>query len=124
MGVDVSGPLFDGRADKAVDDFLVDARHDVGGQGLAYVHTILDRWIREPTPYYETQLIVEDVAADTVVHDREIIYGPWLEGIGKKNRTTRFKGYHAFRLATQLLNRGRARALAERALTQHLPEMN
>src|SRR3546814_20243239 len=32
-------------------------------------------------------------------------YGPWLEGVGSRNNTTRFKGYHAFRKAADALDR-------------------
>jgi hypothetical protein len=77
----------------------------VAGQTLAEVHLILDRSIRNPTPYYETQLIVEPEAGGYVVHDRGIVYGPWLEGTSTRNRTTRFKGYHAFRQARQIMER-------------------
>lgn len=31
------------------------------------------------------------------VHDSGIVYGPWLEGVGSRNLTSRFKGYHTFR---------------------------
>ena len=32
------------------------------------------------------------------------VYGPWLEGVGSRNATTRFKGYWAFRKATSALD--------------------
>ena len=35
------------------------------------------------------------------VHDSGIVYGPWLEGVSSRNNATRFKGYAAFRRATQ-----------------------
>jgi hypothetical protein len=103
--VTVQGPIFSGpRAAAVVADMLAEARHKVATQGLAEVHIILDRSIRNPTPYYETQLTVQDMGTTDLVHDRDIIYGPWLEGVGSRNRTTRFKGYAAFRRATQQLD--------------------
>jgi hypothetical protein len=33
------------------------------------------------------------------------VYGPWLEGVGSRNATTRFKGYRAFRKAANALER-------------------
>jgi hypothetical protein len=34
------------------------------------------------------------------------VYGPWLEGIGSRNApVTRFRGYHAFRKASEALQR-------------------
>lgn len=37
------------------------------------------------------------------VHWNSLIYGPWLEGVGSRNATTRFKGYFVFRQATTKL---------------------
>lgn len=33
------------------------------------------------------------------------IYGPWLEGTGSRNQTTRFKGYSSFRKTAQWLDK-------------------
>jgi len=35
------------------------------------------------------------------VSDGGVIYGPWLEGTGSRNQTTRFKGYGMFRKTRQ-----------------------
>lgn len=120
--VDVSGPIFDGRALAAVDAFLEDAKDEVGAQASAEVHLILDRSIRHPTPYYETQVHVERAGMDRSVNDRGVVYGAWLEGVGSRNLTTRFKGYHAFRIATAVVEQ-RVEELVQPALRRHLPEM-
>jgi hypothetical protein len=119
--VDVSGPVGDGRAEGAVARYREDVADTVAGQGVAEVHLILDRTIRQPTPYYETQIAVSSVGTDRVVHDRDVIYGPWLEGVGSRNRTTRFKGYFAFRIAAQML-RQQGTGLAEQVLRRY-PEL-
>lgn len=31
------------------------------------------------------------------IHDNNVVYGPWLEGVGSRNETTRFRGYAAYR---------------------------
>ncbi len=103
--VEARGPLFDGRAEHEVKQFLDRAVYDVGSQGLANWQLNLDRSIKHPTPYYETQVTVQRAATDVVVHDRGIVYGPWLEGVGSRNRTTRFKGYFSLRKAVQELRR-------------------
>lgn len=123
VSVTKRGPVFDGRAARAVEDYRQQAMFDVASQGLADVHRILDASIRNPTPYYETQIMVERQVDAVVVHDRGIIYGPWLEGIGSRNRTTRFKGYGAFRKAAQELQE-KAGPIAERALPPYLRRMN
>lgn len=101
-----SGGLFDGGAERSVDRFTEDVVSEVAAQASSEVHRILDARIRKPTPYYETQIVTERQGNDRVVHDRGVIYGPWLEGVGSRNYpVTRFKGYHAFRLATQAVER-------------------
>jgi len=120
--VTVSGPIFDGRAVAAVARFCEDAQSEVAQQGLADVHEIYNARIRNPTPYYETQLTMEIIGADAVVHDRGIIYGPWLNGTGTRNATTRFKGYAGFRITKQQLP-GKVPGLIEPILARYLPEM-
>ena len=101
--VTINGPFFDDRNPAAMRQLEDDGLNRLGGQGLANVHTLLDGALQNPTPYYETQLMTERQGSDQIVHDRGIIYGPWLEGVGSRNATTRFKGYHHFRIATQQL---------------------
>jgi len=121
--VNLSGPFFDGRAAHAIHEFLDDATYQIAGQALAEVHLILDRSIKHPTPYYETQVTSERAGQDMVVHDRGIVYGPWLEGVSQRNQTTRFKGYAAFRKATQEMET-KAEPIAERILQRHLKAAN
>lgn len=101
--VTISGPMFDGRNPLIRQELKDDGLNRVGGQGLADVQANLNVSIRNPTPYYETQITSERHGDTQVVHDRGIIYGPWLEGTGSRNQTTRFKGYASFRRAAQEL---------------------
>lgn len=117
--VTLHGPLVSGAPRHVVRDMLDEATWEVGAQGLADVHHILDQKIRHPTPYYETQLTVQRVARDVVVHDRGVVYGPWLEGLSSRNQSTRFKGYAAFRTARQGLER-KVPALVEPIVDRHL----
>ena len=78
LELNLSGPLFDGTHHDRVNDFIKDAKWEVGQQALADVQEILDRRIKHPTPYYETQVTIQGLGSDVVVHDRDIIYGPWL----------------------------------------------
>jgi hypothetical protein len=106
LEVSIVGPVFDGMAQAAMASMIDEMQYHVAAQGLANVQMLLDRSIQHPTPYYETQVTVQRLADDWVVHDRGIVYGPWLEGTSRRNATTRFRGYHSFRRATEQL-RGR-----------------
>lgn len=98
--VTVSGPLLTGMGPVLAQAFLSEATYVVAGQVLADVHLVLNQSIKHPTPYYETQIMMERKGVNMIVHDRGIVYGPWLEGTSHRNQTTRFKGYAAFRKAT------------------------
>ena len=105
--VEVSGPFFNAAYTHARTRKLLTAcTRQVAGQALAETQHNLDRSIRHPTPYYETQINVKSASGYTqIVNDRGVIYGHWLEGDGSRNRTTRFKGYFSFRRATQKVQR-------------------
>lgn len=98
--MDESGPLFDGRVTVAITEMVADAQKEIAQMAFATVMLNLERSIKHPTPYYQTQIINEYVGGDNIIHDRGIIYGPWLEGVSERNRETRFKGYWSFRRAT------------------------
>jgi hypothetical protein len=91
------------RGPYVIKQLVDDVNRVVAGQTLAEWHLTLDRSLRHPTPYYETQIMVEPEGGRWVVHDRGIVYGPWLEGTSSRNQTTRFKGYHALRRALQAM---------------------
>jgi len=42
---------------------------------------------------------------NALITDGGCIYGPWLEGVGSRNATTRFKGYASFRKTAQWLQK-------------------
>jgi len=118
----VSGPLFDGRAADAAKDFALATQHEVAKQAKANVSMLLDRYLKDPTPYYETQLFIEWGAVD-VVKNHVKKYGPWLEGTGSRNAPkTRFKGYGHWREATKLTQR-EARRIAFSVLPPYLLRM-
>jgi hypothetical protein len=122
IDIDTSGPVFDGRAAAAARDMADAIKWVVGTKALAQVQQNLDTSLRNPTPYYETQVTVDRRADDVVVHDRGIIYGPWLEGVGSRNRTTRFKGYFSFRRARQEIE-GRVPQIIARTVARHVRRM-
>ena len=49
-----------------------------------------------------------------LVHDNNVVYGPWLEGVSRRNASTRFKGYRMFRNAQQKVDRRSGRFLKNR----------
>lgn len=125
MKVTVSGPLFDGTAARAVQEFVDDARDEIGQHAEDLVLARLGTVLQHPTGYYESQVRARSAGADTVVvSDGGVIYGAWLEGVGSRNfPATRFKGYQHWRESKQAAQRD-APEIADRLLrVRYLPEM-
>lgn len=122
VDVDKHGPLFDGRAQLAARDFVRDAQREIAERGAVMVQTELDHVLRHQTGRYRRSIHAEQGFGGDVITDGGIVYGPWLEGTGSRNRTTRFKGYATFRrVVTRLDNE--ADNIAERILPSYLRRM-
>lgn len=143
--VTFSGPLFDGTAAHALAEGVEAARKDLADEGKRLTRSAFASMIRHPTGRfdgsitttrnstvyssssgrrgYSMPVVVEDPATDIVVTTDLATYGPWLEGSGSRNATTRFKGYHGFRRAAQELD-GRAEELTEKSLQPYIERCN
>ena len=120
-----SGPIFDGRAIQAAKEgtdavrrrLANEAEHLAAAAFMAQIRENHGRFERSITQTrvsrayttvsghkaYTLPIVVEDPSTDTVVTTELATYGPWLEGTGSRNETTRFKGYNGFRRAGQAL---------------------
>lgn len=129
INVSYHGPIVEGHGTEIVEEFVDDMVWEVAAQGLANVNTVLNASIQQPTPYYETQTtlnwgVYSGAGANVIVHDRGIVYGPWLEGIGSRNfPKTSFKGYAAFEKGAIALNNGQALRVANDVLRRYMPHL-
>ena len=121
--VRTSGPVFNGAAIRAVRDYQQAAEKAVAQEGAKRVRVRLKKVLRHPTGYYMGHVLAEKVGSLWEVNDDGIVYGPWLEGTGSRNRTTRFKGYATFRVVKSLLDVQSAQ-IAQRELPRYLARMN
>lgn len=120
--IDVStrGPLFDGRARRAADAYVTRLEHDVAEDGVHIVREELQRVLKHPTGYYQSNIRVE---RNHVITDNGVVYGPWLAGTGSRNYpATRFMGYPHWIRARLRLN-ARKRGIAERLLRRYIGRM-
>lgn len=124
IDVTVSGPLFDGRAQRAADRYCEDARDEIAEFGEEIALREMGMSFRHPTGYYESRVTTDVVSSDTArVHDQGVIYGPWLEGVGSMNfPVTRFRGYWHWRKAKQAVA-ARGQQIAEHTLARHIGGM-
>jgi hypothetical protein len=139
MTVTLSGPLFDGRAEAAMAKAIVAIQDKLAEEGEKLAASALGEAIRVPhtgaairgirsidaTVVFQTGKYTMPVVVDpgeTVVTTDLATYGPWLEGTGSRNETTRFRGYYSFRLASQELDE-QAGDIADETLQPYLEEM-
>lgn len=120
--VTFSGPAFDGRGQQVMNDIVEATTIAIGQHGEREVHANLRGSLRNPTGAYQQRITLYTSAGRGQVHDRQGVYGPWLEGTGSRNKTTRFKGYASFRRATQQLDR-QAKEITERVIREHLAKL-
>lgn len=117
--VNASGPMFDGRAQRAAGDYVDDVRYAVAVRAEELVHARLQAVLKHPTGYYESRISVRRSGNTYEVHDSGIVYGPWLEGTGSRNApVTRFRGYATFRRTKALVDR-QANGIAQRLLDRY-----
>lgn len=124
ISIHTSGPWFDGRAERAMEQACDDALDDISAYAEERVLMGTSAHFKTRTPYYETRIITDRVSGEeALVHDQGVIYGPWLEGVGSRNApVTRFKGYGHWRAAKQAVA-ARGPQIADAAVRRRLPEM-
>lgn len=145
--VNASGPLFDGRAVAEMAIATDHIRDELADRAIRLVSINFAGSIRENHGVFMSQItairnthfflyggarsrktyvmpiVVEDPAVETVVTTENAMYGPWLEGTGSRNLTTRFKGYFGYRRAAQQLD-DEAEIIAEEVLEPYIEAIN
>lgn len=86
---------------------------DVAQHAAQQVRARLGLVLRHPTGRYMSTVDVVR-SADPYVDGNGTVYGPWLEGEGSRNRSTRFKGYHSFRIVAAQVERSSGDIMEDR----------
>lgn len=105
-GMRFDGPLFDLRGRRVFRQFSEQLEEESAEWALDHIKGTFHSHFKHPTGYYESNVRVRNTSSGHEVWDggqAGPVYGPWLEGVGSRNATTRFKGYHAFRKAAAAL---------------------
>lgn len=121
--MEITGPVFDGRAEKMMRDASDESARSVAILGASMVRTNLNKVLRHQTPYYRLQVEAQPERPGWKITDQGVIYGPWLEGTSHRNQTTRFKGYATFRRTVQEINT-RAGNVAAGVVARYVGRMN
>ena len=123
FGIDLrlKGPVVEGRGPAIVKAMTEIAMEELADYTRYEVLTQLGSVLQHPTGYYESQIVKDRVAPQTYsINDSNVIYGPWLEGIGSRNApVTRFAGYHTFRIVRNRMAQ-KAGAIAKAAIARQM----
>lgn len=131
------GPLFDGLAAEALDRWANATGEELASQGQSEIRrrALLMHRSALPGHRWPGRVNTGEAARHVRVYSSRtsawkisgeseagITWWPWLEGVSRRNMTTRFKGYHTFRVVKNQLQR-KARAVGEAVLRRMLPDM-
>lgn len=117
-----SGPIFNGEALRVLDRMTEEISEEIGKDAKKRVLERLGQVLRHPTGRYESRIRVQESGNRAVVDDQRSVYGPWLEGTGSRNATTRFKGYATFRRVLQEVE-AHADQVAEEVVARNVGRM-
>jgi len=124
--VDAKGPLFDGTAQRVVDEM----RDEITKRGAQWAKDRLAQFPMDKTgrargAFQENLRVVQRTVGYAVPAPmiRGVVWGPWLEGVTNRNTSTRFRGYRVFRQTRQELEDGELQRIADEVAQQYLPRM-
>lgn len=100
VDIDTRGPLFNGTAGRIIDHGCNQAERDLAEYAHEQIQRRLQHVLRHPTGRYMSSIGIRSEGPGLEVTSG-VIYHWWLEGVGSRNRTTRFKGYFTFRIVGQ-----------------------
>ena len=116
---ETTGPLFRGTATHILRQVTQSAVEDLAEKGESFL--LLKQLRPRPAGAYKSgQEAGKDKSTGTyakniqsikgnlnviVTDGGKVLYGPWLEGEGSRNKSSRFPGYFSFRKAKQLVDK-------------------
>jgi hypothetical protein len=124
------GPVFDGRARVRLTRMCTDIEQGVAAETQRRVQILgqsLFRYTKKAHDVpgkWRSHIHVVSRGGHRAVTDSGIIYGPWLEGTGSRNKTTRFKGYNMWRTTFANMNRSGAMEVARPIVMRTIPDLN
>jgi hypothetical protein len=122
------GPVFDGRAEVAVKEFEASVTREAAAIGRDWIRIAamaMDKSGRGGSGEAADGVVLNPVPGGWQIYGSMIkgrVWWPWLEGVSRRNASSKFKGYHTFRTTKFKLSRS-IPAIAEMKLAEYLPEM-
>ena len=122
----VEGPLANGEAEKAAQDWATNTTQAIGDKGVELLRAFpMNKTGRARGGFQRALKTVRKSATQVDIpgpSQRGVVFSPWLEGTSQRNQSAHFKGYHLFRKARTQLNK-LAPDIAQKELDKVLPRM-
>lgn len=122
ISVKVKGPIITGHTAPAMAKMVRDVDRAVADEYKDVWFKLLRASVKRWTGAYGRRIHVKHTARQSLVTDGGVSYGPWLEGTSRRNKRTRFKGYHALKRARTQVDK-RAKAIAQKVVNAHLGDL-
>ena len=120
----LSGPFFTANPVHIVSDHLDQMRLIVADLAETRVRTHLSTHQRIQSGFNVSHVQVRNISSSlTQVQQTNAVYGPWIEGTGSRNKTTRFKGYWSFRTVSSEMNQ-RVGTIIASSVREMVAELN
>lgn len=122
----VEGPLSNGEADKAAEEWATNTTQALADKGLEMLRGFPMDKTGRATGAFQRELQAERVSSTMTrikgPQERGVVWSSWLEGTSERNQGNRFKGYHLFRETRRELQKA-APDIAQAELEKVLPRM-
>lgn len=116
------GPIVEGHLARGMPAVVAEIEHDIGDYAVHHIQQRLDQVLVNPTGRYRSSIHTVITGNGLLVEDGTV-YGAWLEGVGTRNRSSRFKGYRTFRIVAQDVRR-EAPEIARRLLAEAIRRLS
>lgn len=111
------GSIADGTLIADMPLIVEEVQDEIGEYAVDEIRARFKTVLRNPTGYLSDHVTYDPDPGR--VTDGGVIYGPWIEGVSRRNARSRFKGYKTFRTVAQKVRQD-APQLAERVIDRAL----
>ena len=122
----VSGPLGDGTAIKAAEQWAEKTSQALADEGAAMLRAFpMNKTGRARGGFQANLKVMRKSPTEVRIpgpQEKGVAWSPWLEGTSKRNQSANFKGYHLFRKTRTELSK-KAPEIGQKVLNELLPEM-
>jgi hypothetical protein len=116
-GIKVSGGPDMKKAAGLIENAIDQSGEDVAQEAYNEVRKRLRTVLKHPTGHYESRVMTTTMSSGVMLTDGGVVYGPWLEGVSSRNNSSRFKGYHTFRMVLQEMDK-KSEEIAENTIAE------